>query len=124
LDHYCPAGTGYPIHCGHGKYTLLKGRWASTQCLNCPAGKYCQATQLTTNILSNPSLVHNPLAIVTKAIGVLKAPMIQDQAHLSVKLVIIVPLVHQVPPNVLLEHINQESNKRNVSIVLLDSIVN
>lgn len=56
-----------------------------------------------------------------KAIGAHKVPLIQDPQPLSVPLVIIVPQALLLLLNALQELISQESSKKNVSIVLLDS---
>lgn len=56
-----------------------------------------------------------------KATGALQVPLIQDLQPLSVPLVTIVPLDLLLLLNALQELISQESSKKNVSIVLLDS---
>lgn len=39
LGHYCPAGTTVPLPCGAGTYS---NRTGLSQCLECPAGYYCE----------------------------------------------------------------------------------
>ena len=62
IDFYCPAGTGYPIPCGHGKFTNgLTGRWLETHCIACPGGTYCQALEgVSAAVLRNPNKVLLP----------------------------------------------------------------
>nr|XP_006821767.1 PREDICTED: uncharacterized protein LOC100369099 [Saccoglossus kowalevskii] len=46
--HYCPAGTGYDIEypCPMGTYNPVAGSDALEDCLECPAGEYCESDGL------------------------------------------------------------------------------
>jgi len=39
--YYCPSGTLHPIACPPGTYNALTGKTTKSDCLNCPAKKYC-----------------------------------------------------------------------------------
>lgn len=42
IGHYCPEGTLYPIRCGGGLYTTIRGATGPNDCQDCPAGAYCR----------------------------------------------------------------------------------
>jgi hypothetical protein len=45
---FCPKGTGYkPNPCPAGTYSSIEGLARASQCLQCPVGKYCSVSNLT-----------------------------------------------------------------------------
>lgn len=46
MGNYCPTGVSSPTQCGSGKYQPNEGAAASSECLDCPPGKYCSTPGL------------------------------------------------------------------------------
>lgn len=39
--HYCPSGTGYPLHCPTGSLSISRGLKEDDECPPCPPGLFC-----------------------------------------------------------------------------------
>lgn len=71
--YYCPSGSAAEYACPAGTYNSLTGKSLSSDCTDCPAGKYCLGTALTTYSGSCTAGYYCPLKSVTsKAKGCTK----------------------------------------------------
>lgn len=46
VGHYCPSGTSLPEPCPAGTYLSTDGATHESDCVSCPAGRFCASTGL------------------------------------------------------------------------------